>query len=169
MQTQDVLSRLKQATSDRIPATDTPTSDPVADAVALDGACHNCGTDGTAVERRPIVPSESPGDGNEIALCPDCTDRTPVLDAPAATPESTGTPDVSASAFRTCATMNYPVNGDVVRARDDHTCRGCGVREALVVGDDLHLHPVVPIEHGGYRHPHNFVSLCTLCHRTVHE
>jgi hypothetical protein len=169
MQTQDVLSRLMQATSNRLPATNTPTGDHSRDAIGLDGACHNCGSDAESVERCPVVPTETQGDGNEIALCPECIERTPVLADPAGTPDALAGTNGSDGGFRTCASMNYPIEPAHVRERDGQTCRGCGVREALVVGDDLHVHPVVPIENGGYRHPHNFVALCPLCHRAVHE
>jgi 5-methylcytosine-specific restriction endonuclease McrA len=56
-----------------------------------------------------------------------------------------------------------------VVGRDDGRCRGCGVREALVVGDVLHLHAVVAPDAGGHRHVHNVVALCPICHERVHE
>ncbi|WP_256298854.1 HNH endonuclease [Haloarchaeobius salinus] len=109
--------------------------------------CRNCGDDGAS--ERAIVP-ECDHEWNAIALCPDCAaDRT------------------EGGSRADCGGL--PVDRDRVIDRDDGRCRGCGVREALVVGDVLHLHAVVPVATGGHRHVHNVVALCPICHERVHD
>jgi|GEM_PF-1230253 hypothetical protein len=162
MQTQDVLRRLKQATSDRIQAPGTDDGLAYANGrVVLGDYCHNCGEDSLSavVATRRLVPDEPSTDGNEVSLCDDCHDH-------AYTAEDAETR--SAPRYGNCSSSALTVDASVVRDRDDHRCRGCGVRETIVVGDDLHLHPVVPIAGDGFRHPHNYVCLCPTCHRKVH-
>lgn len=166
MQTQDVLRRLKEATADRVPTADA--SDRLALSAGRDvrgDYCHNCGTDAlrTTVERRRLVPEEPAADGNAVSLCDDCHDD-------ADTAENPEGGDVAGRLdYDGCAHDAHPVDAAAVRARDDGRCRGCGVRERIVVGDDLHLHPVVPIAGDGFRHAHNYVCLCPTCHRKVHR
>ncbi|MFD1644832.1 hypothetical protein [Haloarchaeobius litoreus] len=110
------------------------------------GVCRNCGDDGA--RRRAIVPDGDHG-RNDIRLCQDCAD------------------DRTAGGSRAdCGGL--PVERDTVTDRDDERCRGCGVREALVFGDVLHLHAVVSPAAGGHRHVHNVVALCPICHERVH-
>jgi len=169
MQQQDVLSRLKQVTTDRVPRPGR-SADSAGSRLVLGEYCHNCGEDtlSAVVRRRQLVPGESEADGNRVSLCERChgdapTAETTTTDAPA--PEgASGT----STSRRRCAHAATAVDGDRVRDRDDHRCRGCGVRERIVVGDDLHVHAVVPISGGGYRHARNYVSLCPTCHRKVH-
>lgn len=166
MQTQDVLRRLKEATADRVPTPDR--ADGFLRATGRDvrgDFCHNCGTDAlrTAVARRQLVPSEPVADGNVVSLCDDCHES-------ARTAENPAVPDVAGRlGYDGCAHDAHPVDAAAVRARDEGRCRGCGISERIVVGDDLHLHPVVPIAGDGFRHPHNYVCLCPTCHRSVHR
>ena len=53
----------------------------------------------------------------------------------------------------------------MVLARDRHRCRtsGCGHTQFLEV------HHVVPRARGGGNDPDNLVTLCSACHRLVHE
>lgn len=111
------------------------------------GVCRNCGDEGAG--ERAIVPDASHG-RNGVALCGDCAaDRT------------------AGGTRADCSGL--PVDRDRVVERDDGRCRGCGVREALVVGDDLHLHTVVAPAASGHRHLHNVVALCPICHERVHD
>lgn len=107
------------------------------------GVCRNCGDEGA--RERPIVP-DADGERNGIELCADCADER--------------------GARGDCGAL--PVDRDRVVDRDDGRCRGCGVREALVVGDVLHTHAVVPPAGDGHRHVHNVVALCPICHERVH-
>jgi len=164
MQTQDVLRRLKEATAARVPTA----SDGLALSTGRDARgdlCQNCGTDAlrTTVERRRIVPDEPASDRNAVSLCDDCHDGAHAAE------RRDGSAVAGRLPYDGCAHDAHPVDAAAVRARDDDRCRGCGVRERIVVGDDLHLHPVVPIAGDGYRHPHNYVSLCPTCHRAVHR
>lgn len=109
--------------------------------------CRNCGERGAS--ERAVVPGEEHA-ANNVALCDGCAaDRSAAGDA------------------TDCEGL--PVDRERVVDRDDGRCRGCGVREALVVGDVLHRHAVVPPSAGGHRHRHNVVALCPICHERVHE
>jgi hypothetical protein len=161
MQTQDVLARLKRATTDRVPSPTRNDRRRAHGELVAGDCCQNCGRDhGEAtVDRRRLVPTESPDDGNEMTLCDACHADVPPSDGH----------DTAADAADACTQTPRAIDADAVRARDAHRCRGCGVRERIVVGSGLHVHPVVPIEAAGYRHAHNFVSLCPLCHRRLHD
>lgn len=166
MQTQDVLRRLKQATTERVPTPGAGDELTYANGRAVLGEyCHNCGRDSLSavVEARRLVPEEDSTDGNEVSLCADCHDHAPTAEA------STTDGGPRTNDYQHCRHTAAPVDETAVRDRDDHRCRGCGVRETIVVGDDLHLHPVVPTDDDGFRHPHNYVSLCPTCHRKLHE
>lgn len=195
MQTQDVLARLKRATTDRVPTTGDDRTVAAGEFV-LGDTCQNCGRDRLAarVEERTLVPRESADDRNRVTLCDDCHADAPTAepstaDAPTAeTPTADGgrvadadrREDANSAAapgsatgantlsFQQCAHDGHVVDVDAVRDRDDRRCRGCGVREHIVVGSDLHVHPVVPIDATGYRHAHNYVSLCPSCHQRLH-
>ena len=175
MQTQDVLARLKRATTDRVPATRDGRSVGAGGECVLDDTCQNCARDAldAAVDDRALVPGEPTNDRNRVTLCDDC--HAAVQTAAASGADSTAgdsataTADCGHGAFDRCAHQAHAVNADAVRARDDRRCRGCGVRERIVVGDTLHVHPVVPIDAAGYRHAHNYVSLCPTCHRRLHD
>lgn len=109
--------------------------------------CRNCGGDGA--RDRTVVPGED-HDTNAVALCDGCAEgRT------------------TACSRADCGGL--PVDRDLVVERDGGRCRGCGVREALVVGDVLHLHAVVSPAADGHRHVHNVVALCPICHERVHD
>jgi 5-methylcytosine-specific restriction endonuclease McrA len=109
--------------------------------------CRNCGNEGA--REWAIVPGGD-DERNDIALCEGCAaDRT------------------TDGSLADCGGL--PVARAVVLERDDGRCRGCGVREALVVGDVLHLHAVVPPAASGHRHVHNVVALCPICHERVHD
>ncbi|MFC4407068.1 HNH endonuclease [Haloarchaeobius iranensis] len=111
------------------------------------GTCRNCGDDGA---RERAVVTGGDGERNAISLCEGCTaDRT------------------TGGSRADCDGL--PVDRAAVVERDDARCRGCGVREALVVGDVLHLHAVVSTAASGHRHVHNVVALCPICHERVHD
>lgn len=160
MQTQDVLARLKRATPVGV-----PTSGPFGDAsdvsarVARGDCCQNCGQEDSAVDVRyyPLVPGEPESDRNRVSLCEDCRQLAPTASGRDAT-----------HSVAACKAGTSGVDAATARDRDDWRCRGCGVRERIVVGDDLHRHAVVPIDAGGFRHAHNVVSVCPTCHRKVH-
>lgn len=166
MPTLDVIDRLKQATTDHVPA-------PLRSSTGLDttrtpttGCCDNCGRDAltVSIEHRHLVPTEEKDDGNYVALCEECHDAAPTAAAPMLADGAGGV-----STYDTCKRSHPVIDSTLVRERDEHRCRGCGVRERIVVGDGLHVHPVVPTSSAGHRHPHNYVSLCPTCHRKLHE
>lgn len=160
MQTLDVLARLKRATTDRVPSTRTARRVGADGEFGLGDTCGNCGRDelSVTVDGRTVVPDEPAADRNRVSLCEDCHAATP-----------TGPRSTAMRSFRQCVRDGHVVDADAIRERDDRRCRGCGVRERIVVGDDLHVHPVVPIDAGGYRHAHNHVCLCPTCHRRCHD
>ncbi|WP_323676337.1 HNH endonuclease [Halorubellus sp. PRR65] len=166
MQTQDVLARLKRATTDRVSRTRDDRSVGAAPEFVLGDTCQNCARDNlaAAVEDRALVPDEPVDERNQVTLCDDCHADAP-SEAAATADATTG----SGRSFEPCANRAHAVDTDAIRARDDHRCRGCGVREHIVVGDDLHVHPVVPIDAAGYRHAYNYVSLCPTCHSRLHD
>jgi len=51
----------------------------------------------------------------------------------------------------------------LVLDRDDHACQSCGRRWGL------HVHHIVPREHGGSHEFHNLLTLCDTCHTLVHD
>jgi len=161
MQTQDVLARLKRATTDRVPTTDSSDRRRANGRLVVGEFCRNCGRDRleAIVEGRHLIPAEPRADHNEVTLCDDCH-----ADVPTATDDAT-----ASASFDACAKRALAIDAAAVRARDDHRCRGCGVRERIVVGSGLHVHPVVPIDATGYRHARNYVSLCPPCHRAAHD
>jgi 5-methylcytosine-specific restriction endonuclease McrA len=161
MQTQDVLARLKRATTDRVPTTDSEDSRHANGRLVVGDFCRNCGRDGleAVVDRRHLLPAESREDHNEVTLCGDCH-----ADVPTASDDATTNTSLDA-----CTKQAVAIDADAVRDRDDYRCRGCGVRERIVVGSGLHVHPVVPIDANGYRHARNYVSLCPSCHRKAHD
>jgi hypothetical protein len=160
MQTQSVLARLKRATTDYVPTTGSNDTRRANGHLVVGDFCRNCGRDSleAVVDHRHLVPTESREDGNEITLCDDCH-----TDVPTATGDAT-----TNTSFDNCTKQAFAVDADVIRDRDGNRCRGCGVRERIVVGTGLHVHPVVPIEATGYRHARNYVSLCPPCHRKAH-
>lgn len=160
MQTQDVLARLKRATTDRVPTTGSSDVRRANGRLVVGDFCRNCGRDGleAVVDDRHLVPAKPRADGNEVTLCDDCH-------ADARTDDD----DASTASFDACTRGAPAIDADAVRARDEYRCRGCGVRERIVVGSGLHVHPVVPIDASGYRHAHNYVSLCPPCHRRTHD
>ncbi|MFC6953452.1 HNH endonuclease signature motif containing protein [Halorubellus litoreus] len=172
MQTQDVLARLKRATTDRVPATRNDRSVGAAREFVLGDTCQNCARDNlaAAVDDHALVPDEPVDGRNQVTLCDDCHAAAATAASPS-TDDSTNVDDSTGDdrSFDRCAHDGHAVDADTVRARDDHRCRGCGVREHIVVGDTLHVHPIVPIDATGYRHAHNYVSLCPTCHRRLHE
>jgi 5-methylcytosine-specific restriction endonuclease McrA len=161
MQTQDVLARLKRATTDRVPTTGSSDARRANGHLVVGDFCRNCGRDGleAVVDCRHLVPAEPRANHNEVTLCDDCH---------AAVPTGSDDPTTTAS-FDACTKQAFAIDADAVRARDEHHCRGCGVRERIVVGSGLHVHPVVPIDAAGYRHARNYVSLCPPCHRNAHD
>jgi len=60
---------------------------------------------------------------------------------------------------------SYPSNWDKIRkqvlARDNFRCRTCGIR--------LEVHHVVPLSKGGTNDPDNLITLCSKCHRAIHQ
>ena len=160
MQTQDVLGRLKRATADRVPTTDSKDLRRANGRLVVGDFCRNCGRDRleAVVDGRHLIPAEPRTARNEVTLCDDCHADVP-----------TGSDDATTNAsLDACSKQGVAIDADAVRERDDHRCRGCGVRERIVVGSGLHVHPVVPIDGAGYRHARNYVSLCPPCHRTAH-
>ncbi|WP_435360689.1 HNH endonuclease [Haloarchaeobius sp. DFWS5] len=123
---------------------------------ASTSGCRNCGRDTESVASRSVVArellsGETAGPAT-ARLCDRCADRL----------------DDHDKNFRRCGAAVLPVDRDAVLDRDDYRCRCCGVDERRVVGDRLHLHPVVPLDAGGHRHPHNLLTLCPVCHDAVH-
>ncbi|WP_227131008.1 HNH endonuclease [Halorubellus salinus] len=171
MRTQEVLARLKRATTDRVPATRDGRSVGAGREFVLGDTCQNCARDtlAAAVEDRALVPGEPADDRNQVTLCDDCHAAARGAAAPSGDSTTADAASVGDRPFDRCAHHAHAVDVDAVRARDDHRCRGCGVREHIVVGDTLHVHPVVPIDATGYRHAHNYVSLCPTCHRRLHD
>lgn len=119
--------------------------------------CQNCGESGSAkaIPERAVVADTrrfeaTPG----IRLCGDC-DR-----EREATPRS----------IVTCTTESFPVDGSAVLRDEGNRCRGCGIsgHRLSLGGQQLELHPVVPIEGAGHAHERNLVPLCPYCHRRVH-
>jgi 5-methylcytosine-specific restriction endonuclease McrA len=171
MQTQDVLARLKRATTDRVPATRNDRSVGGSREFVLGDTCQNCARDNlaAAVDARTLVPSETVDERNQVTLCDDCHAAAPTAVSPDANSTSVDDSTGDDRSFDRCMHDAHAVDADAVRARDDHRCRGCGVRDRIVVGDTLHVHPIVPIDAAGYRHAHNYVSLCPTCHRRLHD
>lgn len=180
----DVLDRLKQATADRVPAAVTGPNGLSTDRTPDTDRCHNCGQDALSVSigRRQLVPDQATDDGNVVSLCDDCHAAAPTADSQTATDggavagsstDAARTQPADATAasttYDTCRRSKPPFETALVLDRDEHRCRGCGVRETIVVGDDLHVHPVVPTDGSGHRHPHNYVSVCPTCHRKLHD
>ncbi len=119
--------------------------------------CQNCGTSGSPKEipERAVVEDtrrfeETP----DIRLCDDC-DR-----ERASTTRS----------IITCTTDSFPVDESAILRSGDNRCRGCGVsgHRLSLGGQQLELHPVVPVDAGGHPHERNLVPLCPYCHRRVH-
>ena len=161
MQTQDVLARLKRATTDRVPTTDSKDLRRANGRLVVGDFCRNCGRDRleAVVDSRHLVPAEAHEDRNEVTLCDDCH-----ADVPTASDDA-----AASTSFDACWKRALAIDADAVRERDEHRCRGCGVRERIVVGSGLHVHPIVPIDASGYRHARNYVSLCPPCHRKAHD
>jgi len=51
----------------------------------------------------------------------------------------------------------------VIKARDNHTCKSCGVKIGLTV------HHILPRESGGRDYPPNLITLCKFCHNEIEE
>lgn len=126
-------------------------------------------------------------DGPETVCCQNCGSR----DRPAAIPERPvvedtrrfeQTPDIrlcedcdaarrgQTESIITCNTESYPVDDAAVYREDDQRCRGCGISSHRLTlgGQELELHPVVPVEGDGHPHERNLVPLCPYCHRRAH-
>ena len=58
-----------------------------------------------------------------------------------------------------------PTVRERVLARDRHRCRAPGCRSTRF----LELHHVVPVSRGGPSRPANLITLCSRCHRHLHE
>jgi len=119
--------------------------------------CQNCGTSGSpkAIPERTVVEDtrrfeETPG----IRLCDDC-DR-----------EHTST----TRSIITCTTDSFPVDESAILHDEGNRCRGCGIssHRLSLGGQQLELHPVVPVDGAGHPHERNLVPLCPYCHRRVH-
>jgi len=119
--------------------------------------CQNCGTTGSrrTIPERPVVEDtrcfeETPG----IRLCEDCD----------ASRRS------ATQSIITCTTGSYPIDEASVYQSEGHQCRGCGISKHRLElgGQELILHPVVPVTDGGHAHERNLVPLCPYCHRRVH-
>jgi len=128
-----------------------------------------------------------PDDGPETVCCQNCGSR----DRPAAIPERAvvedtrrfdETPDIrlcddcdaarhaQTPSIITCNTESYPVDDQTVYREENQRCRGCGIssHRLSLGGQDLELHPVVPVDGAGHRHERNLVPLCPYCHRRAH-
>lgn len=119
--------------------------------------CQNCGTAGDrrAIPERPVVEDtrrfeETPG----IRLCDGC-DRARRSET---------------ASIVTCSAGYYPVDESAVIAADGERCRGCGISDHRLGlgGQELSLHPVVPVGGEGHAHDRNLVALCPYCHRRAH-
>jgi hypothetical protein len=118
--------------------------------------CQNCGAgDRRTIPERPVVEDtrlfeETPG----IRLCNEC-DR-------ARRSETTS--------IVTCSAGSYPVDEAAVYADGGDRCRGCGISDYRLElgGQELALHPVVPLDGDGHAHDRNLVALCPYCHRRTH-
>jgi hypothetical protein len=149
----------------KVPGIDAPVSgvvETVRAAVADDEGpelvcCQNCGSRDrpAAIPPRPVVEdtrrfAETP----DIRLCDDCE---------AARREQP-------RSIITCGTGSYPIDERAVLSDEDHRCRGCGVSSHRLGlgGQELELHPVVPVEGTGHAHERNLVPLCPYCHRRAH-
>ncbi|NHN40434.1 hypothetical protein G9C85_02130 [Halorubellus sp. JP-L1] len=164
METQDVLSRLKRATTECVPSARRGRGTTANGSLVRGECCHNCGADSlSAVVRRRLVPDEPETDRNRVSLCEPCH-----ADAPTADDAGGDDAPHQSTSHRRCTHATTAVDAEAIHERDDRRCRGCGVRERIVVGDDLHLHAVVPLSESGYRHARNYVSLCPTCHRKLH-
>jgi 5-methylcytosine-specific restriction endonuclease McrA len=56
----------------------------------------------------------------------------------------------------------YYKNRDRALRRDDNKCTKCGATE------DLHVHHIIPITHGGGHEMDNLKTLCGPCHKSAH-
>lgn len=97
--------------------------------------------------------------------CPDCGRmeaagrRLPAADAEMLACDAA----IAAPGKRNHAAIRPQVRREVL-ARDRHACRTPGCLHTFF----LHLHHVVPREHGGANTADNLVTLCTACHRLWH-
>jgi hypothetical protein len=136
----------------------------VRSAIATDGdeasetvCCQNCGSRDrpAAIPERPVVEDTRRFDETpDIRLCDDCE----------------GARHGTTASIITCNTESYPVDdGDVCRD-ENQRCRGCGISSHRLTlgGQELELHPVVPVDGVGHRHERNLVPLCPYCHRRAH-
>jgi hypothetical protein len=68
---------------------------------------------------------------------------------------------------------SYPENWATLRRqaykRDDYQCRNCGSKGGNRGNTELHAHHVVPRSRGGNDTLSNLVTLCSTCHRQIHE
>jgi len=51
----------------------------------------------------------------------------------------------------------------VVKARDKHSCKSCGIKVGLTV------HHILPRSEGGTDYPPNLITLCGFCHDEIEE
>ncbi len=65
--------------------------------------------------------------------------------------------------------MTYPARDKdqvrlIVLRRDKHTCQRCQAQQS-----DLHVHHIIPRHDGGADTAENLITLCSQCHREVHQ
>lgn len=120
--------------------------------------CQNCGRAGDrgAIPERPVVEDTrrfgaTPG----IRLCDECDSARRARTA----------------SIVTCTAGSYPVDEGAVLADGDDRCRGCGISDHRLGldGQELAVHPVVPVDGRGHAHDRNLVALCPYCHRRAHR
>jgi hypothetical protein len=101
-----------------------------------------------------------------VQQCPDCGIMTaggrPLDRADAARVQCDAV--ISVPGQRNTATIPPRTRQDVL-ARDGHRCQAPGCNHRWF----LEIHHVVPREEGGSNHPGNLVTLCSACHRLLHE
>ncbi|MHA1169151.1 MAG: HNH endonuclease [Candidatus Ranarchaeia archaeon] len=51
-----------------------------------------------------------------------------------------------------------------IRARDQRKCAGCGRSDV-----PLHVHHIVPLSKGGSNTEDNLITLCSMCHNSIHR
>jgi hypothetical protein len=145
-----------------------PSEDHHDDATAAPGDAGESGTTRPAAVAPGAAPEVAP---YTVVLeqCPDC-ERAALVTAGGSRPVPADTAEAMIENARVLehGRMRHtvpPARRRAVLARDRHRCRmpGCGATRFL------EIHHIVPRRHGGSHAASNLVTLCSRCHRAVHD
>jgi 5-methylcytosine-specific restriction endonuclease McrA len=82
---------------------------------------------------------------------------------PSLAPTASWHPEVYKPAEKFEEDVEWKAITKVVKARDKHACRSCGIKIGLTV------HHILPREEGGTDFPPNLITLCKYCHDEIEE